>query len=92
MSAKTWGPQGAMSADRVMNAAQDVAARGAKYVDELTTQGGQLIQEVDTQLEKYTGRSSDAWLAQASRLIARHPWRSLAVAVIAAYVLGKQRT
>ena len=80
-----------MKADRVMSSAQDVAARGAEYVDELTTQGRQLLQEVDTQLERYTGKSSNAWLAQASRMIARHPWKALGAAVVAAYVLGKLR-
>ena len=80
-----------MRADRAMNSAQDVAARGAEYVDELATQGRQLVQEVGTQLEKYTGKSGEAWIAQASRLIARHPWKSVGVAVLAAYVLGKLR-
>lgn len=80
-----------MKADRAMNSAGDVAARGAEYVDELTSQGRQLVQEVGTQLEKYTGKSGEAWIAQASRMIARNPWKSVGVAVLAAYVLGKLR-
>ena len=76
---------------RAMSAAQDLTGRSAEYVDELAAQGRQLAGEVDRQLERYTGRSSDAWLAQASRMIARHPWKALGVAVVVAYVWGKLR-
>ena len=79
------------AADRARNSAQDVAARGAGYVDELTTQGRQLMQEVGTQVEKYTGKSGEAWIAQASRFIARNPWKAVGLAVVAAYVFGKLR-
>jgi hypothetical protein len=50
-----------------------------------------VMREVGTELEKHTGKSGDAWMRQASRLIARHSWRSLGLAVIAAYALGKLR-
>jgi ElaB/YqjD/DUF883 family membrane-anchored ribosome-binding protein len=86
-----WNRAGERRGDRAINAAQDVAARSAKYMHELTTQGRQLVQDIDTQLGNYTGKSGDAWIAQASRLIARHPWRAVGIAAIAAYVLGKLR-
>ena len=70
---------------------QDVTARGSAYLGDAAAQGQRLAQDLDERLEEYTGKSSDAWLAEASRTIARNPWKTLAIVGVAAYVLGKLR-
>jgi hypothetical protein len=70
---------------------QDMTSRGSAYLSDAAAQGQRLAQDLDERLEGYTGKSSDAWLKDATRTIARNPWKTLAVVGVVAYVLGKLR-
>jgi hypothetical protein len=76
---------------RAVDAVNDVTARGSAYLSDAAAQGQRLAQDIDDRVEQYTGRSSDAWLREATRTMARHPWKALAVVGLVAYVLGKMR-
>ena len=47
---------------------------------------------MDDRLEQYTGKASDAWLRDATRTIAKNPWKTLALVGVVAYVFGKLRS
>jgi len=70
---------------------QDMTSRGSAYLTDAVAQGQRLAQDLDERLEEYTGKSSDAWLKDATRTIAKNPWKTLALVGVAAYVLGKLR-
>ena len=70
---------------------QDLTSRGSAYLTDAVAQGQRLAQDLDERLEEYTGKSSDAWLKDATRTIAKNPWKTLALVGVAAYVLGKLR-
>jgi ElaB/YqjD/DUF883 family membrane-anchored ribosome-binding protein len=76
---------------RAMAAVDDVTERGAAYLSDAAAQGQRLARDVDERLEEYTGKSSDAWIKDATRMMKQHPWKSLAVVGLVAYVLGKLR-
>ena len=69
----------------------EMTARGSAYLSDAAAQGQRLAQDLDERIEEYTGKSSDAWMRDASRAIARNPWKTLAIVGVAAYVLGKLR-
>jgi ElaB/YqjD/DUF883 family membrane-anchored ribosome-binding protein len=93
---ETWDSKTEKRAAGTMGtAAHEATARGAadatERLKDLSNQGQQVVRGVDQQLEEYTGRSSEAWLNEASRLIKTHPWKAVAAAAMVAYVFGKLR-
>jgi ElaB/YqjD/DUF883 family membrane-anchored ribosome-binding protein len=74
-----------------VTAAQDVTDRAAKEVGDVAQHGQRLIRDANRQIEESTGKPTEAWVNDGSRLIKKHPWAALAVIAVAAYVLGKLR-
>jgi hypothetical protein len=71
--------------------AKDVTERGAAYLSDAAAQGQRLAQDVDGRLEEYTGKSSEAWMKDAARMMRKHPWKAVALVGLIAFVLGKAR-
>lgn len=73
----------------------EAMAAGAEYaterVGDLAKQGQRIAQDVDKQLEDYTGRSSEAWLTEGTRLLKTHPWKVIAATAVVAYIVSKLR-
>jgi ElaB/YqjD/DUF883 family membrane-anchored ribosome-binding protein len=63
----------------------------AAYLSDAAAQGQRLAQDIDGRLQEYTGKSSEAWLKDATRMMTKHPWKAVAVVGLVAYVLGKVR-
>lgn len=74
---------------RAMAAVDDMGDRGAAYLSDVSAQGQRLAQEVDGRLEEYTGKSSEAWMREASKMIKKHPWKAIALAAVVAYLFAK---
>ena len=70
----------------------DMTARGSAYLSEAAAHGQRIAQDMDDRLEQYTGKASDAWLLDATRTIAKNPWKTLALVGVVAYVFGKLRS
>jgi hypothetical protein len=49
----------------------------------------QLLDRVETRLERTTGRPSSAWLAELHRAVRERPLAALGAAIAAGYLLGK---
>jgi ElaB/YqjD/DUF883 family membrane-anchored ribosome-binding protein len=79
-----------------MGAATTDAISGAttyatEQIGDLANRGQRLAQDADRQITEYTGRSSEEWIDQVSRLISTHPWKAVALAAAAVYLFGKLR-
>jgi ElaB/YqjD/DUF883 family membrane-anchored ribosome-binding protein len=83
------------TAERAATAAQDVTRRvvsgAAGQAGDLAKHVQRVATDTDRQLEEYTGKSSAAWMNDASRLIKKHPWKAVALTAAVVYVLGKLR-
>ena len=95
MGVEAWKAEAEKTGERAVAAAQEVTTRGAAYakeqVSDLAKQGQRLAREADGQIKQYTGRPSEAWIGDASRLIKNHPWTAVALVAAVLYVLGKLR-
>lgn len=96
MSGEALGSQTEKKVTGAVGAAQEATTRGAEYaterVSDLAKQGQRLARDVDQQLEDYTGRSSEAWVTEAARLIKTHPWKMVAATAVVAYIFAKVRS
>jgi len=81
--------------ERAATVAQDVMSRvatgAAEQAGDLAKQVQRLATDTDRHVEEYTGKSSAAWMNDASRLIKKHPWQAVALGALLLYVLGKLR-
>lgn len=66
---------GQRNARRMAGDAQEMAARAGSYAQE--------------QVERLTGRSTDAWMRDARRFVQDHPLQAVALTVGLGFVLGK---
>ena len=76
---------------RTVAAVGDLTERGAAYLSDAAAQGQRLAQDLDGRLEEYTGKGSEAWMKDVSRMMKRNPWTALAIVAIVAFALGKMR-
>jgi len=67
---------------RRMADAQEMAARASEFVSERARDVGQ-------QVERLTGRSTDAWMRDARRFVQDHPLQAVVLTVGLGFVLGK---
>jgi ElaB/YqjD/DUF883 family membrane-anchored ribosome-binding protein len=81
------------STREVVSAAQDVAERAGAYLQARMTrasaQAQDLAQDANARIERLTGQSIDAWLAQARSFVRERPLQAVAGTVALGYVLGK---
>jgi len=70
------------SARRMAGDAQEMAARASEFVSERARDVGQ-------QVERLTGRSTDAWMRDARRFVQDHPLQAVVLTVGLGFVLGK---
>jgi ElaB/YqjD/DUF883 family membrane-anchored ribosome-binding protein len=91
------GESAQRSARRVAADAQDIAARAGSYAQERAQEiagraGGYVSErtrEMGDQLQRFTGRSTDAWMRDARRFVQDHPLQAVALTVALGFVLGK---
>jgi hypothetical protein len=88
--------EGERTATRLGETAQDVASRGGAYLKDqvsgLSTRAGQVAREVDEQVRESTGKSTDAWLREGSRLVKEHPVMAVAVTLGLGYLISRMRS
>jgi ElaB/YqjD/DUF883 family membrane-anchored ribosome-binding protein len=89
----TEGKQGYDKPD--VSAVHDTTARATAYAkqqaDDMTKRTQAVARDMDKQIEEYTGRSTEAWLDNGTRMIKQHPWKAVALTAAAVYILGKLR-
>lgn len=73
------------------HAISGVATYAKEQVGDLATQSQRMARDAGRQITEYTGRSSEEWIDQVSRLISTHPWKAVAIAAAAVYVFRKLR-
>jgi ElaB/YqjD/DUF883 family membrane-anchored ribosome-binding protein len=84
-------------ARRVAGDAQDMAAKAGSYAQERAQEMAerasgfmsQRARDVGNQVERMTGRSTDAWMRDARRFVQSHPLQAVAITVGLGFVLGK---
>ena len=78
---------------RAVLAAQDAAGRAGSYVQqqvtELSDRAQDLARGANDWIREYTGRSTEAWIADVRGFVRTHPLQALVVTVGVGYVLGK---
>ena len=91
------GESAQRSARRMAGDAQDMAARAGSYAQERAqevagragTYMSQRAREMGNQVQRLTGRSTDAWMRDARRFVQEHPLQAVAITVGLGFVLGK---
>ena len=85
------------STRRIAGDAQDAAARAGSYAQERAQEMAerasgfvsQRARDVGHQVERLTGRPTDAWVRDARRFVQDHPLKAVAVTVGIGFILGK---
>jgi ElaB/YqjD/DUF883 family membrane-anchored ribosome-binding protein len=78
---------GAEAADAISGA----AAYAKEQVGDLASRSQGMARDADRQVTEYTGKSSDEWIDQVTRLITAHPWKAVAMTAVVIYLFGKLR-
>ena len=78
---------GAEAADAISG----VATYAKEQVGDLASRSQGIARDADRQIAEYTGKSSDQWISQVTRLIAVHPWEAVAMTAAVIYLFGKLR-
>ena len=88
--------EGERAATRLGETAQYVASRGGAYLkdqmSDMSTRASQLARDVDQQVRDSTGKSTDAWLREGTRLVKEHPVMAVAVTLGVGYLLSRMRS
>jgi ElaB/YqjD/DUF883 family membrane-anchored ribosome-binding protein len=74
------------NARRMAGDAQEMASRAGSYAQE---RAQEMAQRAGQQVERLTGRSTDAWMRDARRFMQDHPLQAVALTVGLGFVLGK---
>lgn len=74
------------NARRMAGDAQEMAARAGTYAQE---RAQEMAERAGQQVERLTGRSTDAWMRDARRFVQDHPLQAVALTVGLGFVLGK---
>jgi ElaB/YqjD/DUF883 family membrane-anchored ribosome-binding protein len=85
------------SARRIADDAQDMASRAGGYAQEraqeMAERAGSYVsqraRDANDQIQRLTGRRSDAWMKDAQRFVKDHPLQAVALTVGLGFVLGK---
>lgn len=85
------------SARRMAGDAREMAARAGGYAQERTQEMAgrasafvsERARDVGQQVERLTGRSTDAWMRDARRFVQDHPLQAVVLTVGLGFVLGK---
>jgi ElaB/YqjD/DUF883 family membrane-anchored ribosome-binding protein len=82
---------------RLMDSARDIAERAGSYAQSSVTRlsdraqhaAGDFAEDAREQLERFTGRSVDAWTTDVRRFVQERPLQAILVTAAIGYVLGK---
>jgi ElaB/YqjD/DUF883 family membrane-anchored ribosome-binding protein len=78
---------GAEAADAISGA----VTYAKEQVGDLASRSQGMARDADRQVAEYTGKSSDEWIDQVTRLITAHPWKAVAMTAVVIYLFGKLR-
>jgi ElaB/YqjD/DUF883 family membrane-anchored ribosome-binding protein len=81
---------------KVMDMAQDAAARAGAYVqrqvDYVSDRAQDLGRAAGERVQRYTGRSVEVWASDAREYVRAHPLQMLGAVIGVGYILGKLMT
>ena len=82
---------------RLMDSAKDAAERAGSYAQASVHRisgraqdvAGDLVEDTRVQVEKFTGRSLDAWTTDMRKFVQDRPLQAIAITIGVGYILGK---
>jgi ElaB/YqjD/DUF883 family membrane-anchored ribosome-binding protein len=81
------------NARRLAAEAQDAATRAGSYAQsraqEMADRAGEYARDMDTQVERLTGRPMEAWSRDARNYVRSHPMQAVAITIGLGFLLGK---